>query len=217
MAVYIVQPRDTLSGIAKKLGIPDWRTLYETNKSVIGSNYNLIRPGQQLTYGDSAPTPAPTPAPTTGTGGTAAGEAQPIDFYKVLPWEQYFNPELVQGSAEEAFARYYAPIAQQRQEELESGMANRGLMRSGIREKSLLDLYQQLGQEHQKGIEADILQQKSMAQEDYARMQELYEKSSGKQKPATSTYTPYKVERPKTDAGIYGSSYIDWLNRAIRK
>ena len=29
--------------------------------------------------------------------------------------------------------------------------------------------------------------------------------------------TPYKVERPKTDAGIYGSSYIDWLNRAIRK
>lgn len=215
MAVYIVQRGDTLSGIAKKLGISNWRTLYDQNRSVIGSNYNLIRPGQRLTYGDSAPV---TPAPdTTGTGGTQAGEAQPTDFYKVLPWEQYFNPELVQGSAEEAFARYYAPIAQQRQEELESGMANRGLMRSGIREKSLLDLYQQLGQEHQKGIEADILQQKSMAQEDYARMQELYEKSSGKQKPATTTYTPYKVERPKTDAGIYGSSYIDWLNRAIRK
>lgn len=215
MAVYIVQPGDTLSGIAKKLGIPDWRTLYETNKGIIGANPNLLRVGQQLTYGDSAPV---TPAPdTTGTGGTQAGEAQPTDFYKVLPWEQYFNPELVQGSAEEAFARYYAPIAQQRQEELEGSMANRGLMRSGIREKSLLDLYQQLGQEHQKGIEADILQQKLMAQEDYARMQELYEKSSGKQKPATTTYTPYKVERPKTDAGIYGSSYIDWLNRAIRK
>lgn len=220
MAVYIVKGGDTLSGIAKKLGISNWRTLYERNKGIIGANPNLIRPGQQLTYGDSAPTPAPTPAPptpTTGTGGTAAGKAQPIDFYKVLPWEQYFNPELVQGSAEEAFARYYAPIAQQRQEELEGSMANRGLMRSGIREKSLLDLYNQMGQEHQKGIEADILQQKSMAQEDYARMQELYEKSSGKQKPATTTYTPYKVERPKTDAGIYGSSYIDWLNRAIRK
>lgn len=217
MAVYIVQSGDTLSGIAKKLGIPDWRTLYEGNKSIIGANPNIIRAGQQLTYGDSAPA---TTAPTTGTGGTggtAAGEAQPIDFYKVLPWEQYFNPELVQGSAEEAFARYYAPIAQQRQEELEGSMASRGLMRSGIREKSLLDLYNQMGQEHQKGIEADILQQKSMAQEDYARMQELYEKSSGKQKPATTAYTPYKVERPKTDAGIYGSSYIDWLNRAIRK
>lgn len=215
MAVYIVRAGDTLSSISKRLGIPDWRTLYETNKGIIGANPNLIRTGQQLTYGDSAPV---TPAPdTTRTGGTQAGEAQPIDFNKVLPWEQYFNPELVQGSAEEAFARYYAPIAQQRQEELEGSMANRGLMRSGIREKSLLDLYNQMGQEHQKGIEADILQQKSMAQEDYARMQELYEKSSGKQKPATTAYTPYKVERPKTDAGIYGSSYIDWLNRAIRK
>ena len=214
MAVYIVQKNDSLSSIAKKLGISNWRTLYDQNKSVIGSNYNLIRPGQQLTYGDTAPAPAPA---TAGTGGAEAGAAQPIDFGAVLPWEQYFNPELVQGSAEEAFARYYAPIAQQRQSELESGFANRGLMRSGIRQDSLLDLYQEMGQEHQKGIEADILQQRSMAQDDYNRMQELYEKSSGKQKPTTTAYTPYKVERPKTDAGIYGSSYIDWLNRAIRK
>ena len=218
MAVYIVQKNDSLSSIAKKLGISNWRTLYDQNKSVIGSNYNLIRPGQQLTYGDTAPAPAPAPAPATaGTGGAEAGAAQPIDFGAVLPWEQYFNPELVQGSAEQAYARYFAPIAQQRQSELESGFANRGLMRSGIRQDSLLDLYQEMGQEHQKGIEADILQQRSMAQEDYNRMQELYEKSSGKQKPTTTVYTPYKVERPKTDAGIYGSSYIDWLNRAIRK
>ncbi|MCZ2336950.1 MAG: hypothetical protein LC127_01900 [Chitinophagales bacterium] len=55
-----------------------------------------------------------------------------------------------------------------------------------------------------------------MAQEDYARMQELYEKSAGKQKPATTKYTPYKVARPVTDAGTYGSSYLDWLNRATR-
>ena len=216
MAVYIVQKGDTLSSIAKKLGISNWRTLYDQNKSVIGSNYNLIRPGQRLTYGAPAPAPAPAPA-TAGTGGAEAGAAQPIDFGAVLPWEQYFNPELVQGSAEQAYARYFAPIAQRRQSELESGFANRGLMRSGIRQDSLLDLYQQMGQEHQKGIEADILQQRSMAQEDYNRMQELYEKSSGKQKPTTTVYTPYKVERPKTDAGIYGSSYIDWLNRAIRK
>ena len=55
-----------------------------------------------------------------------------------------------------------------------------------------------------------------MAQEDYARMQELYEKSAGKQKPATTKYEPYKVARPVTDAGTYGSSYLDWLNRATR-
>ena len=58
MAVYTVRKGDTLSGIAKKLGIPNWRTLYEQNKAVIGSNYNLIRPGQKLTYGSNTPTPA---------------------------------------------------------------------------------------------------------------------------------------------------------------
>jgi LysM repeat protein len=200
MATYIVQRGDTLSGIAKKLGIPNWRTLYEQNKAVIGSNPNLIRPGQKLSYGEilAASTPAPTPA---GTGAaelaTQIAQEQPINFAEVLPWEQYFTPELARGSAEQVYAQYYAPIAQQRQEELESNFANRGLMRSGIRGESLLDLYRQLGQ-------------------DYNRMQELYEKSAGKQKPATTKYTPYKVARPVTDAGTYGSSYLDWLNRATR-
>lgn len=221
MAVYTVRKGDTLSGIAKKLGIPNWRTLYEQNKAVIGSNYNLIRPGQKLTYGSNTPTPAQTtPTAPVGTGASAiaqqATENLPINFAEVLPWEQYFTPELAQGSAEQAYAQYYAPIAQQRQGELESNFANRGLVRSGLRDQTLADLYRQLGQEHQKGIEADVLQQKSMAQEDYARMQELYEKSAGKQKPATTKYTPYKVARPVTDAGTYGSSYLDWLNRATR-
>lgn len=217
MAVYIVQPGDTLSGIARKLGIPDWKTLYSTNQAVIGSNPNLIRVGQQLTYGDTAPTtPTPSTPPTTGTGGGAAGEAQPIDFNKVLNKDEFINKELLRGGAEQAYARYYAPIAQRRQSELESAFAGRGLTRSGIRGKSLLELYNELGREHQKGIEADVLQQTAMAEEDYARMQELYERSSGKQKPSSTTYNPYKVELPKTDAGIYGSSYLDWLNRAIR-
>lgn len=47
---YTVQKGDTLSGIANKLGISDWHTLYNNNKSVIGSNPNLIYPGQVLKY-----------------------------------------------------------------------------------------------------------------------------------------------------------------------
>lgn len=221
MATYIVRGGDTLGGIAKKLGISNWRTLYEQNKSVIGSNYNLIRPGQKLSYGDIAQSAA-TPAPITpvGTGATAianqATENLPINFAEVLPFEQYFPKELAQGSAEQAYAAYYAPIAQQRQEQLESGFAGRGLTRSGIRSQSLSDLYREMGQEHQKGIEADVLQQQAMAQEDYNRMQQLYESSAGKQKPTKTQYTPYKVARPVTDAGTYGSSYLDWLNRATR-
>lgn len=222
MATYIVKSGDTLSGIAKKLGISNWRTLYDQNKSIIGSNYNLIRPGQKLTYGSSAtPSAAATPAVApVGTGAAAlaaeAGAAQPINFAEVLPWQQYFDPALAQGSAEQAYARYFAPIAQQRQGELEGSFASRGLTRSGLRSQSLSDLYGELGQEHQKGIEADVMQQKAMAQEDYNRMQQLYESSAGKQKPATTKYTPYKVARPVTDAGTYGSSYLDWLNRATR-
>lgn len=223
MATYIVKSGDTLSGIAKKLGISNWRTLYEQNKSVIGSNYNLIRPGQKLTYGSTAtpsaatPAVAPVPAPTTAVDlATQAGLAQPTNFGEVLPFAQYFDPNLAQGSAEQAYAAYYAPIAQQRQSELESGFAGRGLTRSGIRSQSLSDLYRQLGQEQQKGIEADVMQQKAWAQEDYGKMQSLYESSAGKQKPATTKYTPYKVARPVTDAGTYGSSYLDWLNRATR-
>lgn len=221
MATYTVKSGDTLSKIYKQLGYSSWQDLYNANKSVIGSNYNLIRPGQKLTYRSTATPSAATPAVApVGTGAAAlaaeAGAAQPINFAEVLPWEQYFTPELAQGSAEQAYAAYFAPIAQQRQGELESGFANRNLTRSGIRGQSLADLYRELGQEQQKGIEADVMQQKAWAQEDYGKMQSLYESSAGKQKPATTKYTPYKVARPVTDAGTYGSSYLDWLNRATR-
>lgn len=47
---YTVQRGDTLSGIAKKLGIKDWHTLYNNNKAVIGNNPNLIKVGQKLKY-----------------------------------------------------------------------------------------------------------------------------------------------------------------------
>ncbi len=216
MAVYIVQKGDTLSSIAKKLGISNWRTLYDQNKSVIGSNYNLIRPGQQLTYGGS--TPEAVPVVPTVSAGTQAGEAAYLTpFAEVLPWEQYFPTELAQGSAEQAYANYYAPIVQKAQEELERGFAGRGLTRSGIRGGALSNMYNQYGTEQQRAIEADVLAQQNLAKQDYGMYQNLYESSEGKQKPATTQYTPYKVELPKTDAGIYGSSYIDWLNRAIRK
>ncbi len=48
---YTVQSGDTLSGIAAKEGISDWHTLYNNNESTIGSNANLIYPGQVLNLG----------------------------------------------------------------------------------------------------------------------------------------------------------------------
>ena len=46
---YTVRPGDTLSGIAAGLGMRDWRPLYEANRSVIGPDPDLLRPGQVLT------------------------------------------------------------------------------------------------------------------------------------------------------------------------
>lgn len=220
MAVYIVQRGDSLSKISQKLGIPNWRTLYETNKSVIGNNPNLIYAGQKLTYGSPEPvtTPAPTPAAAVTAASIAkqAAEEQPINFGEVLPWQQYFDPNLAQGSAEQVFANYYAPLVQKAQEGLESEYAGRGLTRSGVRGSALSDMYRNYGQEQQAGIESDVQQQKAWAQEEYNKMQQLYESSAGKQKPTTTKYTPYKVARPTTAAGTYGSSYLDWLNRVTR-
>lgn len=44
---YTVKSGDTLSGIASKYGTT-WQKLYKKNKSVIGNDPNLIKPGQVL-------------------------------------------------------------------------------------------------------------------------------------------------------------------------
>lgn len=46
---YTVKKGDNLTTIAKKMGVSDWKTLYNANKSVIGGNPNLIYPGQKFT------------------------------------------------------------------------------------------------------------------------------------------------------------------------
>ena len=47
---YTVKSGDSLSAIARKLtGSTNWQTIYEQNKVVIGSNPNMIKPGQVLT------------------------------------------------------------------------------------------------------------------------------------------------------------------------
>jgi|SRR6185437_3789519 len=47
---YTVVSGDTLSGIAAREGISNWETLYQDNQSVVGSNPNLIFPGQVLHF-----------------------------------------------------------------------------------------------------------------------------------------------------------------------
>lgn len=48
-ATYTVKAGDTLTGIAKKIPVASWKTLYDKNKAVIGANPNKLRAGQVLT------------------------------------------------------------------------------------------------------------------------------------------------------------------------
>ena len=54
---YTVRPGDTLAAIADRLGLADWRVLYEANRDVIGGDPNRIRAGQALVI-PSLPTPS---------------------------------------------------------------------------------------------------------------------------------------------------------------
>lgn len=45
--IYTVKSGDTLSGIANKYGTT-WQNIYNNNRDIIGSNPNLIKPGQTL-------------------------------------------------------------------------------------------------------------------------------------------------------------------------
>ena len=45
---YVVKRGDSLSKIARRFGYRSWRPIYDANRSVIGSNPNLIFPGQRL-------------------------------------------------------------------------------------------------------------------------------------------------------------------------
>ncbi|MGZ4616183.1 MAG: transglycosylase family protein [Actinomycetes bacterium] len=50
--IYVVRRGDTLSAIANRKHVPGgWQGLYRINRSAIGNNPGLIKPGQRLTMG----------------------------------------------------------------------------------------------------------------------------------------------------------------------
>ncbi len=66
---YTVKKGDTLSSIGRRFG-ESWQTLYKANKKVVGSNPNLILPGQKLVVNATAPHPATPAKPATPSSGT---------------------------------------------------------------------------------------------------------------------------------------------------
>lgn len=79
---YTVKKGDTLLGIASTLKVPGgWQALYEKNKTVVGDNPNLIKPGMVLVVSGvaSAPSTPSTPtAPKPTTPPVSNGWVSPI-------------------------------------------------------------------------------------------------------------------------------------------
>lgn len=118
---YTVKRGDSLSKIAKQLGLGSWRELYELNKSVIGSNPNLIYSGQTYNIPGTQAVAKPSPAPVQTSQTIAEQYAAPIveqaqnigpSFQEVMPfydaWERLVpqatnaaasqvNPEVMRG------------------------------------------------------------------------------------------------------------------------
>jgi LysM repeat protein len=69
---YVVQPGDTLSGIAARFGLPGgWQALYAANRTAIGPDPNVIRTGTVLTV----PGPAVPARYSVAAGDTLSGIA----------------------------------------------------------------------------------------------------------------------------------------------
>ncbi|WP_030870238.1 transglycosylase family protein [Streptomyces sp. NRRL F-2747] len=75
---YVVAPGDSLSAIATRQHVEGgWQALYETNRATVGSDPNLILPGQRLTLRVTA-APAPPAAPPAQNPEKPPRTAEPV-------------------------------------------------------------------------------------------------------------------------------------------
>ena len=218
---YKVKSGDTLSAIARKLGISNWRDLYELNKSLIGGNPNYIKVGQVFnvpgTEKKTATKSTVTPAKTTEQiAAEAAKDVPKIRFEDMLSFEDFFPGELARSSAAQRTSRYYDPLVQEGQESLMSDYAGRGLSRSGARGKGIMDLYRETADQEATMREQLYGAQESQAKEDYGYQRGLYEDNpSGYEKTTAETPT-YEYQYPEESPQKYSSSYKNWLKSAFK-
>lgn len=151
------------------------------------------------------------PAPVNPATQAAQEIVPQVDFREVLPWEQYFDPNLAKSSIAQRTARYYDPLVQSSQQGIESDYASRGLTRSGARSTSLLDMYKEMADQEATMREQLYGTREKEAREGYGLQQSLYEESPKGYQKTTYSNTPYEYQYPEESPQKYAKSYRDWL------
>lgn len=224
-----VRPRDSLSAILKRYNVPGWNTPAVWNKlapQLRSKDPSRIYPGEVIDLSPVLPqqtttptsTPAtPTPATPIVSAGTSAGqEAQRDPWETIMPWQQYFDENLVRSSEAARAARYFDPLVQRGREGIEGQYADRGLTRSSMRGRDVMDLYDQMASEEQKMREQLYGVREGEAKENWRNLQSLYEQDKRGFSPSTYKYEPYNYEPPSESPYRYASSYRQWLNNMYK-
>lgn len=173
-------------------------------------------PAQQAAVAPVAPT-APVVDRAT-TEGKAATEGTPtLDFKKdVMPWEEFFDENLALSSSAQQAGGYYTPLLQRGREGVESDFASRGLTRSGMRGRSVMDLYKDFAEKEQKMRDQLYGIREGEAKENYGFQQSMYEEDPRGYKPTSYKTEKYEYDYPVESPGRYGQSYRDWLRSTYK-
>jgi len=220
-----VGPRDSLSAILKRYNVPGWNTPAVWNKlapQLRSKNPNRIYPGEVIDLSPVLPqsqksTPAPaTPATPTASAGTTAGQSaapkRVANFAtEVMPFEQFWDPNLARSSIAQRTAAYFDPQVQRAREGIESDFASRGLTRSSQRGKGVMDMIRDMAEKEQTMREQLYGGIQGQAKEDWGFQQKLYEDRPDEYKKTTFDKSNYEYQFPEESPQKYAQSYRQWL------
>ena len=163
-----------------------------------------------------APAPAqPAPASAGATAGQSAAPKRVANFAtEVMPFEQFWDPNLARSAIAQRTASYFDPQAQRAREGIEGDFARRGLTRSSQRGRGVMDMYRDMADKEQTMREQLYGGIQGQAKEDWGFQQKLYEDRPDEYKKSTFDKSNYEYQFPEESPQKYAQSYRQWLRSA---
>lgn len=172
-------------------------------------------PAQQAAVTLVAPT-----APVASAGTTAGQSAAPkrvANFAtEVMPFEQFWDPNLARSAIAQRTSAYYNPLVENARQGVESDFASRGLTRSSQRGRGVMDVYRDMAEKEQTMREQLYGNIQGQAKEDWGFQQALYEDRPDEYKKSTFDKSNYEYQYPDESPQKYAQSYRDWMRNTYK-